>query len=423
VKDEDPSMHAFVRRYLDLQPSVIRAILAEFFLQLVHNAFFLIANFYMSREGYSDSFIARVLSLRFLAILAFSLPLGLLVRHRRLLPFLRAGAILMPLGYTLILLSIPRHSEAMMGVGNVLVGAGFAMIQVLIVPYILRHEKLRQQAHAIALSFANWSTTTFLLGIIFYVLNHARSEALPESILLAIITGVSCLGFVALIGPLEDKPSGEHDSEKTLALKDYDWGVIARALMPSLIIGIGAGLSIPFISLFFKHAFAMGYEDFSLISSAATFLVTVGSLYGPQVLERFGYGPAIVWSQSLAILALVLMGVSEYFAPSGGALILASFCYLLRQPLMNMANPIVSELTMNLVGPRNREMTSALKQALWAASWFLSSQLFRSLREAGLPFVWVFGSTALIYAVGVIWYARLIRGYEQSLSKETRAVG
>jgi hypothetical protein len=61
-------MHPFVRRYLDLQPSVIRAILAEFFLQLVHNAFFLIANFYMSREGYSDSFIARVLSLSFQAL-------------------------------------------------------------------------------------------------------------------------------------------------------------------------------------------------------------------------------------------------------------------------------------------------------------------------------------------------------------------
>ena len=97
-------------------------------------------------------------------------------------------------------------------------------------------------------------------------------------------------------------------------------------------------------------------------------------------------------------------------------MLLASFCYLLRQPLMNMANPIISELTMNLVGSRNREMTSALKQGLWAASWFLSSQLFRSLREAGLPFVWVFGSTAAIYAVGVIWYARLIRGYEKSTS-------
>ncbi len=368
----------------------------------------------MSHEGYSDSLIARVLSLRFLAILFFSLPLGLMVRKRRLLPFLRTGAVLMPLGYFLILLAIPRHSEFLMGLGNILVGAGFAMIQVLVVPYILRHEKLQHQAHAIALSFANWSTTTFLLGVVFYALNHARAEALPESLLLAVITGLSCLGFVVLIGPWEDRPSGEQNQNQSFALKDYDWAVIARALMPSLIIGIGAGLSIPFISLFFKHAFAMGYEDFSLISSGATFLVSIGSLYGPHVLERFGYGPAIVWSQSLSIAVLILMGVSEYFAPSNGAMVLASVCYLLRQPLMNMANPIISELTMNLVGSRNREMTSALKQALWAASWFLSSQLFRSLREAGLPFVWVFGSTAVIYAIGVIWYARLIRDFEQS---------
>ncbi len=405
-------MHSLFRRYLSLQPSVMRAILAEFFLQLVHNAFFLIANFYMSKEGYSDAVIAQVLSLRFLAVLIFALPLGLLVRRRRLLPFLRAGSVLVPLGYLLILLAIPRHSESLMGLGNVLVGAGLAMIQVLVIPYILRHEKVQHQAHAIALSFSNWSTTTFLLGIFFYVLNHARAEALPESLMLGLFTGLSCLGFVMLIGPWDDRPSSDEENVATLSLRDYDWGLIARALAPSLIIGVGAGLSIPFISLFFKHAFAMGYEDFSLISSGATFLVTVGSLYGPHILERFGYGMAIVWSQSLSTGALALMGISEFFAPSTGAMVLASICYLLRQPLMNMANPIVSELTMNLVGPRNREMTSALKQALWAASWFLSSQLFRGLRDAGFSFVWVFGSTAAIYAVGVIWYARLIQIYQ-----------
>ncbi|WP_141734398.1 MFS transporter [Oligoflexus tunisiensis] len=405
-------MHA-LRGYLALQPSVFRAILAEFFLQLVHNAFFLIANFYMSREGYSDHVIARVLSLRFLAVLVFSLPLGLLVRRRRLLPFLRAAGILVPLGYALILVAIPRHWEGLLGVGNVLVGAGLAMVQVLIVPYILRHERPQQQAHAMALSFTNWSTTTFLLGIIFYALNHARTENIPGSLLLAICTGISCLGFVVLIGPWEDRPGSQDGGASSLMLKEYDWGLIARTLTPSLIIGIGAGLSIPFISLFFKHAFAMGYEDFSLISSAATFLVSVGSLYGPHLLHRFGYELAVVWSQGLSIVALALMGVSEFMAPSHGAMILASVCYLLRQPLMNMANPIVSELTMNLVGPRNREMTSALKQALWAASWFLSSQLFRSFREAGYSFVWIFGSTALIYTVGVVWYARLIRTYRR----------
>jgi len=406
-------MHSLFHRYVALQPSVVRAILAEFFLQLVHNAFFLIANFYMSKEGYSDAYIARVLSLRFLAVLIFSLPLGLLVRRRRLLPFLRAGAVLVPLGYILILVAIPRHAEGLMGLGNVLVGAGLAMIQVLVVPYILRHEKLQQQAHAIALSFSNWSTTTFLLGILFYLLNHARAEALPESLMLIIFTALSCLGFVCLIGPWDDRPCSEDDQAAKLSLKDYDWGLIIRALTPGLIIGVGAGLSIPFISLYFKHAFDMGYENFSLISSAATFLVTLGSLYGPHLLERFGYRMAIVWSQSLAIAALALMGISEYFAPSHGAMVLASLCYLLRQPLMNMANPIISELTMNMVGPRNREMASALKQALWAGSWFLSSQLFRSLREAGFRYVWVFGATAGIYAIGVIWYARLIREMEQ----------
>jgi MFS family permease len=215
---------------------------------------------------------------------------------------------------------------------------------------------------------------------------------------------------ILLLGAVTDEPASRHEP---LASGRYDWGVIAQVLAPSLIIGIGAGLSIPFISLFFKHAFELGYQEFSLLSSATTLLVSIGSMLGPRLQERYGYKVAIIWTQSIAVLALALLGVSELFAPGPMALTLASVCYLLRQPLMNLANPVISELTMNAVGPRNRELTSALKQAIWAASWFFSTLMFRGLRDAGYSYVWVFGSTAALYAVGVIWYALLIRRFEQ----------
>ena len=44
---------------------------------------------------------------------------------------------------------------------------------------------------------------------------------------------------------------------------------------------------------------------------------------------------------------------------------------MFRAPLMNMAAPLTSELTMSYVGNKNQEMLSAIVAAIWSGSWFL----------------------------------------------------
>ncbi len=397
----------FLSRFARLQPSVLAVILSEFCLQMTHNAFFLVANFYLTQHGFSDAKIAEMLSARFLLVLVISLPLGFVLGRMRLLPLLRLAALATPLGYGFFLYAVPHHNYTLLYVANALIGVSMAIFQVIVVPYIMRNEKVDQQSDAIALSFSNWSSTTFVLGLGFFLVNHWRTTPIAESSLLVSMLGFSVLGFAVLLRKWQD-PVPSNPPRWQEGWSQFEWGLIAKILAPSVVIGVGAGLSIPFISLFFRNVFGMNYENFSLVCSLTTFLVTLGSIYGPSLQRRFGYGVAILWTQSLAILALALLGFSELFAPAGWALVLAILCYMFRQPLMNMANPVISEWTMHQVGPRNRELTSALKQALWAASWFSSSQIFRSLRDSGLSYMWVFCSTAAIYAIGVFWYARLI---------------
>jgi hypothetical protein len=89
------------------------------------------------------------------------------------------------------------------------------------------------------------------------------------------------------------------------------------------------------------------------------------------------------------------------------------FCFLLRQPLMNMAGPMTSELVMNYVGKKNQEMVSALTAAIWSGSWFISSVIFKILRQSGIAYVYIFMITAVLYAMGVIWYYALILDYSR----------
>jgi uncharacterized membrane protein AbrB (regulator of aidB expression) len=85
-------------------------------------------------------------------------------------------------------------------------------------------------------------------------------------------------------------------------------------------------------------------------------------------------------------------------------------CYLLRQPLMNMAGPMTSEIAMNYVGKKNQEITSALVSAIWSGSWFISTRfVFGALRKTGWPYVDIFLITAALYAFGIFLYVLLIR--------------
>jgi predicted MFS family arabinose efflux permease len=118
-------------------------------------------------------------------------------------------------------------------------------------------------------------------------------------------------------------------------------------------------------------------------------------------------------TQSLAILSLIFLALSELGAGTTGGLVLAIFFYTLRQPLMNMAAPMTSEVTMMYVGERNREMMSALTASIWSGSWFISAWIFEILREEKVRYMNIFFITALLYALGVLAYMLLIRKHEK----------
>ena len=126
---------------------------------------------------------------------------------------------------------------------------------------------------------------------------------------------------------------------------------------------------------------------------------------------------SITYTQSIAVIALVALATTEFFNDYWWALPLATICFWIRTPLMNMAAPMTSELTMNYVGSKNQEMLSAIMAAIWSGSWFFSSQIFRFLKSEGLPYAYIFYITAALYALGVLMYYFLIRDYERRNSK------
>jgi hypothetical protein len=400
--------------YKNIRRHIIYIILAELCIQFINASFLLILNIYMSKQGYADYHIADFISYRFLGVLSLAFPLGLFIRGRRLKPFFLAAGTGLPAVSLLMLHAVEHHYDILLYASLTLWGVFFTCMQVTILPFILRNCEKETQSEAISLNYAMWSVSTIISGLAIYVLSGINPVLFDEKLLLQIfsVMGFGCVYFVWRITIPENT---RETKGKRHDLKNFDWALIARALVPTLIIAVGAGLTIPFVNLFFFSVHGMDSDVFSFMGSVSAVFVTLCAVAVPYVKRTFGYNVAITYCQGFAVLALILMASTDFYEDWPFAAGFATFCFLLRQPLMNMAAPMTSELVMSYVGERNQEMVSALTSAIWSGSWYISARGFKLLRETGLDYGYIFMITAAIYAIGVIWYHLLIRDYHRKL--------
>jgi len=282
------------------------------------------------------------------------------------------------------------------------------MSRISMMPFILRNADEEVHSEAITLNFINWSSGTIVIGLLIAALSWINSEFFTERRLIIMI---SCFSFISIYFILKIGNDEKEPSEKpSLDLRVYDWRAILEAVIPTLIIAIGAGLTIPFLNLFFYKTFGMDSDSFSLLGSTTAILVVLTALVVPRIKRKFGYN-AIPVTQFLSVLALIGLASTEIFASYDYMIYIAIIFYMLRQPLMNIANPMTSELTMYYVGERNREMLSAILASVWSGSWFFSAQLVRLLRQQDYSFGMIFYFTAGLYIAGIICYIVLIKMY------------
>ena len=408
------------RSYRDLPQAIHLLIMVELFLNLIHVAFILILNIFLRKQGFTDPEIASFNSLRFIGGLAFALPLGIYIRGKRLKPFFILAALIVPLTSGLIIESVQRQVVTLIQLAFLSWGFGMMLMRVCSLPFIIRSTTAANSTEALSLSAATWSLATIFSGIIIsgldwigYLTLGTWTLSFNEQSTLWIITVLSAASiFFALRITESEQKDAERNDDLFSIHKSYDWPLIFKAISPLILISIGAGLTIPFVNLFFNSVFSLTSSDFSLLGSITAFLVFIFSLLVPSLRKKYGYWMTIVVVQALSICSLVIMATMELYADFSFAIIIAVIAFILRQPLMHMAHPAANELLMNYVGKKNQELISALSSSLWSASWFVSAKVFEWLRLLEFRYYEIFLVTAALYVIGVILFGLLIREYE-----------
>lgn len=398
--------------YKKIQRHIALVILAEVCIQLINAGFFLILLIYMQKCGYQDYEGAKFVKFRFLSVLLFAIPVGYFIRGKKIKPLFYASGAIVPVSSLLIIYGVDHHYDFLIYLAQFTWGIGFVGLQTAALPFILRNAHPETVTEAISLSHATWSIAGTFCGLLIFILHNIFPYEIHER---EMLYAFSMLGFLALyfVSRIHIEENTNDHKKVSHKEKSYDWSLILKATIPTLIIAVGAGLTIPFISLFFYNVHGIDSDRYSIMAAIALLIVFFATLSVPVLKNRLGYRTAVPLTQSLAIAALIFLALTELIHHTTAGIIIAVCCYMFRQPLMNMAGPMTTEVTMSYVGKKNQEMMSAITASIWSGSWFISAQLFEALRRQQLAYMNIFLITAGLYSVGVIAYMFLIRDFEK----------
>ena len=128
---------------------------------------------------------------------------------------------------------------------------------------------------------------------------------------------------------------------------------IIKFMIPTAIIGFGAGFIVPLFNVFFKKRFLATPEQIGLMSAISNVTLGAGTLAAPALSRRLGKAKSVALCEYLSMPFIMLTTLSPNMALAGAA-------FVTRTSLMNMAGPIGTTLQMELVTENERATTNGL---------------------------------------------------------------
>ncbi len=351
-------------------------------------------NLYLNGLGYGQDWIGLLTSIASLVIVVAALPFGILAGsfgYKRLLLFgmgLQGVSIILPALW-------PRHSWLVLAAA--LGGLGGAMGSVVGGPLLaeLTDDRSRTQLFGIQSGIAvlagmAGSALAGLLPSLFTKFFHLPPQE-PQTYRAVIITSF----FLYLLSflPLLKLRSGQMKAAFPLtAFRSYRRFAWNLALINGFI-GLGAGLLIPFVNLFFRLRFSMPDHLLGLVFALNSLLIGLGNLASPLLGRRFGRIRVVVLCQTLSLPFFFLWG----YVP---ILSLSVVGYLVRATLMNLAGPLFSVVVLESVSPEFRPSASAVNLISWQGGWALGA-LLSGFVQVRFGFAPLFPTTVILYSVAI----------------------
>jgi MFS family permease len=395
---------------LDMKPDARRYLVGSCIMGISFTFPFTLLAIYLDKLGLSKAAVGFVASGQPWGQVLAAAPAALLLARFSTRRVLAGAAVLAGLLYSLL----PwMPGEGALFAVNMAAGFAWALHFTAGAPFLYRHseaesrtllfsvvESARMLASVGGAIFAGWLALTLseLLG------DELRGHAW------ALSAAGAFPAFAALVYLRieEQRRPPEHHAPLWPTLRRHR-ALVLRFVAPQLLISLGSGMTIPFMSLYFTERFAFSSDEVGFLFGGGQVLMALGFLAGPFLMTTLG--------PVRAMMAVQLASIPFFFTLAGAELAwLAAGAYLLRTAFMNASHPVLKTFLMEASPPALREFQNAMLLSLWGIGWVVGPLVGGAVLDAtGDDYAVLMYTTIAFYLTASVVMHAALRPVERSL--------
>lgn len=363
---------------------------------IVSGVFNIFTGIHVKNLGYGESVVGQVLSIGSISIAIGSMINAYLSSKIGFKKTISLGLILMFFGILGVsFFTNPFYIKIFSGLMGVGYGFPFSSVGVLLIENSTEDDRVK----VFSKNFVVQS-----LGIVFasytggkLIKTFGKVFAVEKSIpLLYMICAVAILfSFYPLFGLRESKKIKSIKNRNFFkSFKEVMSGQALKFIIYNTIIGFGAGLVIPFFSVYLKFALNIDDEKVGMIMGLSQIGLVIGGLLVPYISKILGREQTVVICQLLSIPFLISIAF-----PQG--IVVLGISFFLRSTLMNLNQPLIQNISLETVEYENRALMSSMVLMSSSVTRALSTIIAGYLMES-ISYNFPYYLTVALYLIGTI---------------------
>ncbi|HXH30869.1 MAG TPA: MFS transporter [Bacteriovoracaceae bacterium] len=316
----------------------------------------LLFNLYLKELGFGESIIGSLISTTSLGISLMAIPAAFIIDKFHVKHLVITGMTLSSTFYFLQILNVEQGSLFAFG----LMASMFqALFNISVSPFYLRNSTSEARVHLFTLN----SGLNMMAHLVGYLLGGflpdfirwvspdlTRIEVYRTAIMGALL--VVCMSNLMF---MKIKRVAIPKSKKRMfeGLREKEWRVLSKLILPKLCFAFGGGLIVPFLNLYLKEKFKLSTEMIGVSYAALQLCIFAGIFITPMIVQRMTHLRFIMLTSLLSVPFMVAMGAV-------GSVPLVLCCFFMRGTLMNMSSPITSMFEMEHVREKECVFASAI---------------------------------------------------------------
>ena len=376
----------------------------------------LLFNLYLKELGYGESSIGGLISTTSLGISMMAIPAAFIIEKFHVKHLVMTGMVMSSLFY---FFQILHTAESSLFAFGLLASMFQALFNISVSPFYLRNSTPQVRVYLFTLN----SALNMLSHLVGYLIGgylpevvHHFNPGMDSVMIYRTSIGLS-LGVVFLSNlmfmRIRRVPIPKTKKSLMEGLREKDWSVLSKLILPKLCFAFGGGLIVPFMNLYLKERFDFSIKAIGISYALLQVFIFSGIFITPLLIKRTTHLRFIMGTAMLSIPFMVAMGVA-------GSVPLVLSCFFMRGMLMNMSSPITSMFEMEHVREQECVFASAVILFFYHLVYTSSTRLGGYLIEE-YSFGPTFFTAAFFYGMAIVLYHRFFKKEDELIARNEQS--